>query len=279
MPRTRVAYMPLATFPEAIADEAVRAATAFAESLECTLHVTTFAVDIPQVYSPLGSLFLDVPGLVRSAEEESKAECHRLEDLVHKASGPRLNVNCTTRTVVLGAALDAASAEARYYDFAVLPWTGETVAAQDMTQAVVFGSGRPAILVPPTVSPAPLDHIAVAWDGSPVAARALNDALPLLADGSVISVLTVQDEKPLSGTDLARALASSLVKRGFVARPLDITLGGRTIADALQDVALSDGAQLLAMGGFGHSRIRDFVLGGATKGILAQLRLPILLSH
>ncbi len=279
MTHTRIAYMPLATYPEAIADEAIRATAAFAASLECTLQVTTFAVDLPQVSSALGNLLLDVPGLVRAAEEKSKAECLRLKDLVHGAAGSRLNVDCTIRTVVLGAGLDAAAAEARYYDLAVLPWSGETVAAQDMTQSVVFGSGRPAILVPPSARPAPLDHIAIAWDASRVAARALGDALPLLAEGGVISVLTVRDEKPLSGSNLADALASSLVKRGFNATPLETTLGKQTIAEALQDLALSNGAQLLAMGGFGHSRIRDFVLGGATKGILTQLRLPILLSH
>jgi len=61
--------------------------------------------------------------------------------------------------------------------------------------------------------------------------------------------------------------------------PVETALGGRTIAEALRDTTQSNGAQLLAMGGFGHSRIRGFVLGGATKGILNQLRLPILLWH
>lgn len=180
---------------------------------------------------------------------------------------------------MLGAAPDAAAAEARYFDLAVLPWSGETFEAHDMTQAVVFGSGRPTVLVPPSARPASLDHIAMAWDASRVAARALGDVLPLLAEGGRVSVLTVQDEKPLSGTNLAGALASSLEERGFSATPLEITLGERTIAEALQDTALSEGAQVLAMGGFGYSRIRDFILGGATKGVLTQLRLPILLSH
>jgi nucleotide-binding universal stress UspA family protein len=271
--------MPLASYPEAVGDGSIQAATAFAASFECTLHVTTFAVAIPEVSSVLGSLLLDVPGLIRAAEEKSKAECHRLKELVYAAAGSRLNVDCSTRKVVLGAALDVAAAEARYYDLAVLPWSGDTLAAQDMTHTVVFGSGRPVILVPPSARPAPLDNIAIAWDGSRVAARALGDVLPLLADGSTISVLTVRDEKPLSEPDLANALASSLAKRGFSATPLEATLRRRTIAEALQNTALSKGAQLLAMGGFGHSRIRDFVLGGATKGILTQLRLPILLSH
>lgn len=68
MTRTRIAYMPLATYPEAVAEGPLRAAAAFAASLECTLHVTTFAVDIPQASSPLGNLLLDIPGLVRAAE-------------------------------------------------------------------------------------------------------------------------------------------------------------------------------------------------------------------
>ena len=279
MPQTRIAYMPLATYPEAVADGSILAAAGFAASLDCTLHITTFAVDIPQVSSSLGNLLVDVPGLVRAAEEKSKAECHRLQALVQGAASSHLNVHCTNRKVALGAVLDAAAAEARYFDLAVLPWSGGAVAAQDMTQAVVFGSGRPTILVPPSAQPVSLDHIAIAWDASRVAARALGDALPLLAEGGRFSVLTVQDEKPLGGSDLASALASSLEKRGLSATPLEITLGQQTIAEALQDTALSEGAQVLAMGGFGHSRIRDFILGGATKGVLTKLRLPTLLSH
>jgi nucleotide-binding universal stress UspA family protein len=279
MTPTRIAYMPLVTYPAAIADEAIRAVAAFAGSLGCGLGVTTIEVDLPRVSSGLGDLLIDIPGLVHAAEEKSRGECHRLEELVRGVAASNLDVHCTTRKVAWGAELDDAAAEARYFDLTLLPWSGETGAAQDMAQAVVFGSGRPAILVPPSARPAPLDHVAIAWDASRVAARALGDALPLLAEGGLISVLTVRDEKPLSGSDLAGALASSLGKRGFNARPLETTLGKRTISEALQDTALSIGAQLLAMGGFGHSRIRDFVLGGATRGILNQLRLPILLSH
>jgi nucleotide-binding universal stress UspA family protein len=279
MTQTRMAYMPLTTFPEAIVDKSIQAAAAFATSLECTLTVGTFAVAVPHVSSGLGHLLVDVPGLARAAEEKSKADCHRLLVLAQGMAGSHLKVLCKNRVVVLGAALDAAAAEARYFDLSVLPWSREPIAAQDITQAVVFGSGRPTILVPPGASPATLDHIAIAWDGSQVAARALGDALPLLAEGGRVSVLTVRDEKPLTGSDVAGALASSLEKRGISAMPVAITLGERTIADGLQDTALSQGAQVLAMGGFGHSRVRDFILGGATRGVLTDLRIPTLLSH
>jgi len=279
MTRTRIAYMPLATFPEAVGDASIIAATRFAATFDCMLRVTTFSVDIPQISSPLGGLLIDIPGLVRTAEEKSKAECHRLQDLVREAAGAHAKVQCTHREVVLSAALDSAAGEARYFDLAVLPWSGETVVARDMAEAVLFGSGRPTILVPPSATPANLDHIAIAWDASRVAARALGDVLPLLAEGGRVSVLTVQDEKPLGDSNLANALAPFLEMRGLTAAPVAITLGGRTIAEALQTTAMSEGAQMLAMGGFGHSRLRDFILGGATRGIFNDLRLPVLLSH
>jgi nucleotide-binding universal stress UspA family protein len=275
----RLAFMPLGTYPEVIADEPILAAAGFVATLGFELRVRAYSVDIPQVYSPMGGFLLDVPGLFLAAEEKSKAECLRLKDLLEGSTERRASLQFSSRQVPVGAVLDLAAAEARYYDLSVLPWSDGTVLAQDMAEAVVFGSGRPAILVPPSARPASVDHIAIAWDASRVAARALGDALSLLPEGGRVSVLTVQDEKPLSGSDVAGSLASSLERRGFKAKPCSITIGGKTIAEALQEAALAEGAQLLAMGGFGHSRMRDFVLGGATKGVLADLRLPTLLSH
>ncbi|MFO0346096.1 MAG: universal stress protein [Labrys sp. (in: a-proteobacteria)] len=275
----RLAFMPLGTYPEVIADDTILAAAGFSAALGFELHVRAYSVDIPQVYSPMGGFLLDVPGLFLAAEEKSKAECLRVKALLEGSTEKRASLEFSSRQVQVGAVLDIATAEARYYDLLVLPWSDGTVLAQDMAEAVVFGSGRPAILVPPSARPASIDHIAIAWDASRVAARALGDALSLLPAGGRVSVLTVQDEKPLSGSDVAGSLASSLERRGFKAKPYSITIGGKTIAEALQEAALAEGAQLLAMGGFGHSRMRDFVLGGATKGVLADLRLPTLLSH
>ncbi|MBJ7418257.1 MAG: universal stress protein, partial [Niveispirillum sp.] len=159
------------------------------------------------------------------------------------------------------------------------PWAKDHLSIHDLAQTVVFGAGRPAILVPPAYMPAALDHVAIAWDGGRAAARALADALPWVKTGTRITVLTVQDEKKLHHHDIAETLAACLRRRGFQAEAQGIRLAGRSISDGLQEAALSAGAGLLVMGGFGHSRLRDFVLGGATKGIFANLRLPVLLSH
>lgn len=275
----RIAYLPLNTYPEAAPDSAILAAVGFAASLNCGLHASTFGVTIPQAASPLAGFLLDVEGMAHAAEERSKSECERLEMLIMGASSSELNISIGKHTVPLGASLDAATVEARNYDLALLPWLAEPLSAQDMAQSLLFGSGVPVILVPPQTAADSIDHIAIAWDGSRVATRAMCDALPLLAAGGHISVLTVEGDKSLSGSSVAQTLAASLERRGYAAKAVNITLDGRTIATALQDAALSEGAQLMAMGGFGHSRLRDFILGGATKGVLSDLRLAVLLSH
>lgn len=276
---SRIAYMPLDTYPEAVPEPAVLAAVGFASALGCDLHVSIFSVHIPQLSSPLAGMLLDGPGLVRSVEEKSKVAARRLESLVLEAAGTRHKVHCKEREITLGGAMEAAAHEARHFGLCVLPWPGGTGAAQDLSEAIVFGSGRPTILVPASVSATPVDHIAIAWDGSRLAARALFDALPYLTEGGQITVLTVRDEKPLAGSDIAQSLASSLGELGYSARAVSVAIGKASIASALQDTALSEGAKIMAMGGFGHSRFRDFILGGATKGVLTDLRLPILLSH
>lgn len=278
MPK-RIAYMPLNTYPEAAPDAAVLATIAFASSLGCALHVSALAVDVPKTASPIGGLLINVEAMAQAAEDRSKAECIRLQTLITGAAGPDLDLSVVNHRVVLGAALDAAATEARLFDLALLPWSAETATAQDMAQAVVFGAGVPTILIPETTGTRSIDHIAIAWDGSRVAARALCDALPLLSEGGRVSVVTVGGEKKLGGGGLAQALAASLERRGYAASAVDIALGGRPIAEALQTAALSEGAQLMAMGGFGHSRLRDFILGGATMGVFSDLRLAVLLSH
>jgi len=278
MPR-RIAYLPLNTYPEAAPDPSILAAVGFAAALGCGLHVSTFAVDIPQTASAIGGFFINVEGMARAAEERSTAECARLQTLIEGAAQAETHVTIANHKAGIGAALDAATTESRTFDLALLPWSADTLSAQDMAQALLFGAGVPVILVPPSTKAGSVDHLAIAWDGGRTAARALCDALPLLSAGGRVSVVTAQGEKSLGSSGAAQTLAAALERRGYTAKAVSITLEGRTIAEALQDAALSEGAQLMAMGGFGHSRLRDFILGGATKGVFSDLRLAVLLSH
>ncbi|MCZ0963423.1 universal stress protein [Paracoccus benzoatiresistens] len=273
----RIAYIPLNTYPEAPSDAAILATIGLAETLGCEMHVATFAVDIPPVALPWGDFLINVEEMARAAEDRSKAECQRLRALIEAGAKGNRAIHFVHHQPVMGGALEAATVESRYFDLALVPCS--SVSSQDMAQSLVFGSGLPVILVPQPAQFEQVHHLAIAWDGSHVAARALGDALRLLADGGRITVLTVQDEKALSSSGIAETLAASLELRGYVAKAMSLRLEGRSIAKALQDAAIEEGAQLLAMGGFGHSRLRDFVLGGATKGVLADLRIATLLAH
>jgi nucleotide-binding universal stress UspA family protein len=273
-----IAYMPVDTYPEAAPDADILTTMAYAEAQGIGLHVTTFAVDVPPVAMPAESV-VSLEAMARTVEERSTAECDRVKALLERAPGPGHEPQVTRRRVHMGAAFDVASVEARYFDLSILPWSAKRVAGHDLAQALLFGSGRPVVLVPAGTSNKRVDHIAVAWDESRAAARALGDALPLLSRGVRISVLTVGDEKALRDSAMSESLAAALARRGYEVQAVDLALGGRTIGAALQAGAQEQGAQLLVMGGFGHSRLREFFLGGATQGILTDLKLPVLLSH
>lgn len=273
----RLAYLPLATYPEPVDDDTVIAAVDLAGNLDAELHVTTYAVDIPRVTTPIGGLLVNIPEMIGAAEAKSRSHCERLAGLLSGKAAAR-GTKHHTKVSAPGLIGEKAATEARYFDLAILPWAKDDPVGQEIAQSVLFGSGRPAILLPQH-PPRSFKHFAIAWDGGRVAARALADALQLATPESRITVVTITDEKSLAGDDIARMLADALALRGLKAEVANASLNRRAIGEALQETAIEAGADLLVMGGYGHSRIRDFVLGGATRNILSDLRLPVLLSH
>ena len=150
-----------------------------------------------------------------------------------------------------------------------------------MLSSIIFGSGRPVLILPRRDSHREfaLKTVVIAWDGSRPAARAVADALPILERAKEVRVLTVLNEKELSGESPAAELAGYLERRGIVARPDCIDAAGRRIGEILNSYLTSNQADLLVMGAYGHSRLREFILGGATRSMLLKSPLPVLLSH
>jgi nucleotide-binding universal stress UspA family protein len=151
---------------------------------------------------------------------------------------------------------------------------------QGVVEAVLFGSGRPIILVPCGARPPGEATIMVAWDATRSAVRAVHDALPLLTRASKAIVATVVDDKafrtPPSGADLCHYLA----RWGIDARCEVIKRGNQNVGAVLLNYAKKVGANLLVMGGFGHAREREFLFGSATREIFqSDLEIPVFLSH
>lgn len=174
---------------------------------------------------------------------------------------------------------EAVAAEARLHDLSVTGCSGEGLLSERIVaEHLLFETGRPLIVVPAQAAGSgAVGKLVAAWDHSRAAARALGDAIQLF-DNATVELIAVEGEKPLISPLSARDEQAALAARGLGAIT-PCQLGGRAIAVAIQEEAAARGADLLVMGGFGHSRLRSYVLGSATTGLFAKLTLPTLLSH
>ncbi len=118
----------------------------------------------------------------------------------------------------------------------------------------------------------------VAWDGSRAAVRALRDAMPILVLAGSASIVTVADDKPIDDASTS-GITDFLSRHGVETRHVARTRGAAPIGETLQAIAVGNDADLLVMGAYGHSRMQELVLGGATRAVLREGRLPILFSH
>ena len=171
---------------------------------------------------------------------------------------------------------------ARTADIVVLgkPENGETVeGASNMAHDVLFGAGVPVIVVPSAPPEGAGRRVVIAWNGSREAARAVKDALPILERAEKVTVLCVDQDSQGGNVPPGRALADQLSRHGIAAAEDNITRGGIAVGDAILSRIADLGADLLVMGAWGHSRLREFVLGGVTKRILEHCAVPVLMSH
>lgn len=272
--------LPLHTYPDGNSETLLSQATSVAAYLEGELEALVLAAEFPAMSSALGNLILDVPSLLADARErcreKSAALLQSLTDHA-KTNGVRTrssDIACNPSTFG-----DRVAVAGRYHDLIITGLTPGDEALRMTAEAAVFGSGRPVMLLPEQHLLGELDHVMIAWDGSRVAARAVNDARIVLERTAKVTVAVVTDEKALPDQSMGKRLTQYLTAQGLTVEYADIRSGGLPIADVLQEEARSIGAGVLVMGGFGHSRMRDFVLGGATRGILEDLRVPVLLAH
>jgi nucleotide-binding universal stress UspA family protein len=275
-----MASLSLATYPDANSSKTAANAVALVAQVDAALHAVAINVDIPDVSNALSTYVLDLPYKIAEAEATSRKSGKDLLEAVTQEAA-RASVTLTAQELTAPPALmgDVAAKQSRYFDVCLVGWAPANQTARMLAEAILFGSGRPTLLLPDSTDVGVLGHVVIAWDGSRVAARAVADARVFLERASTITVLTVTDEKPLPGQGIGERLALGLRMRGLVAEAVSVQAGDSSIGTALQEHALKIGGNLLVMGGYGHSRVRDFVLGGATQGILADLRLPVLLSH
>jgi len=275
----------LNSFPEATPDFAIARAAGMANAMGASVTALIQVLARAKVTSrrSFGEWLFDVPELIDESVARSATNARALSArFIAIARDQRVFQECRTVDVSIFLDPDRLMHHARLHDLTFLPAGGPGGPDELFVESVIFGSGRPLILIPanqPAITPPRLDRIVVAWDFSRAATRAFVDALPLLRVAKEVRVVTVTGEKPLDSyvtrVDFERHVLMHRADAVFD----QVDAAGRPIAAVLSDHAVGHGADLLVMGAFEHNRVREFVLGGATRGILNRPPLPVLLSH
>lgn len=164
-------------------------------------------------------------------------------------------------------------------DLVVMDRPGGTAErGQILFEEVLFAAGRP-ILLPSGAAVEKFAKIAFAWDGSSHAARALSQALRLFGGIKEAEVLVIEGEKDLTGIAPAKNIAAHIERYGVAVRVVDLKMDADGVGSTIDKHAVKTGADLIVMGAFGRSRLREFVLGGVTRKLTRSSSKPLLLAH
>jgi nucleotide-binding universal stress UspA family protein len=242
-----------------------------------------------------GVAFAYVPTLGRSVahttaarllEERGEANKRAAQAAAERfdAAARRAGISAASRvfTTTLPGAPDMFGPLARRFDLSVVgqPEPNKIAPEDLIIEAALFDSGRPVIVVPYIQKNGfKLDRVMVCWDGSRAAARALGDAMPLLRRADAVDIVVVTTE-PLKSDEIPGAdVAQSLARHELKVALERIGAAGTDVASLILNHAADTSADLIVMGAYGHSRVREFILGGTTRAMLTSMTVPVLMSH
>ena len=274
--------LPLTSHPVPTGTRAIANAVALAGSLGAHVSALAFELDIQ---SPIG-LYADPVGVrgILAADRKKSAENARALASTFEALAGKGGVShdhAVAQCPPLEVAARLAHA-ARFRDVTLVPLRDGDGTGQDIAERLIFESGRPVLVFPEDPKgnlPTSIERVAVAWDLSRPAGRALADAMPLLEQAKEVRFFTVVDDKAIKDAGLGDTLAKHLARHGVEACMEDVRSGGRPIGRVFEDYVAEHKVDLLVMGAYGHSRMREFILGGATDNMLTRPPTWVLMSH
>lgn len=248
----------------------------FAEFHEARLTLLVLSV-IP---SPEYGYMSGPPFIVlRDFLDAIDAKQKRLEKLASRA-----RVEVRTLSDLPQGIYTSASVQARYADLVLFgpeEAYGYPIIRRQIIENILFESGRPVLVLPAGHKPSPIKHFAIGWNATREATHALREAMAIAGPDARADVL-VLDGRPSAkghGSEPGADIARHLARHGFSATVHAVDRGGESDAAALVRDARRQGAQLLALGGYGHSRLREMILGGVTRDLLGGSALPLLFAH
>lgn len=226
---------------------------------------------------PTSATVVDVYNTIQDTQESAS---HSLFDQIIGKKNPKASWR-----VVAGSVSGAIANEARYSDLLILgqPDPNDKVSLNEgLADQIIFSAGRPCLVIPHigAINGFGRDPL-IAWDGSREAARAVHDALPLLKLAGTVTVLVVQPEKvDAELDDLPGALIAEHLARHDIAVEVKVLRGKvNSTSDTIMSYVHENGHDMIVMGAYGHSRWREIVLGGVTRQVMANTKVPVLMSH
>jgi nucleotide-binding universal stress UspA family protein len=274
--------LPLTSYPNPTGTRAIENAVALAGNLGAHISAIAFEMDIQ---SPIG-LYADPLGVrgILAADRKKSAENARALVSTFAALAGKGGVS-HDHTLVRCPPLEVperVARTARFCDISLVPLKDGERGEREIAERLVFESGRPVLIFPekPKRELRPsIETVAVAWDFSRPSARAVADAMPFLQRAKQVRFFTVFDDKAIKDTGLGDTLAKHLARHGVEATMEHVKSGGRPIGRVFEAYVADHKADLLVMGAYGHSRMREFILGGATDDMLRRPPTWVLLSH
>jgi nucleotide-binding universal stress UspA family protein len=219
--------------------------------------------------------------LQRRARERAEGALARFAEV---AARNQIAFETRTDRVLYTAMVDALATNARYADLLIVGQADPDDAdgPRYLPEEVTLASGRPSLVIPYIGPAATLgQRVTVAWSASREAARAVNDALPLLERAQAVDLVTVNPgEAPFGhGEEPGADIALHLARYGIKVEVQRIETRELDVANAILSHVADRGSDLLVMGAYGHSRLRELVLGGVTRTILREMTVPVLMAH
>jgi nucleotide-binding universal stress UspA family protein len=270
------------SYPDPTSPEAIEQAVHFAATVSGTLTALAVQVDLRAPTNWLADRLIGLSRLCAEQEEKSLAACRTaLKVFSEKLTAAEIAGEQHLTKVDPYLAGEHLALHARTRDLCLIPVTDRPDGQRSIAEAVIFGSGRPILLYRPRAADLMSRPITVvlAWDGSRSAARAMADALPLLPHARHVRVLTVLNEKPEARANLGEEVIRHLTVHGVNAVADEVDADGRKVGDVFAAYLAQHRADLLVMGAYGRSRMREFILGGATHSMLRHPKVPLLMAH
>lgn len=213
------------------------------------------------------------------SEKKARTAITRFEQAAKRAG---VSVESRIISASISGAADQLGRLGRRFDLVVVgqPEREKSLPDEVVDEGVLFESGRPVIFVPYIQKTGlKLDRVMVCWDGSRAATRAVADAMPFLKKAKQVEIVMVASGK-VKGDEIPGAdLGQHLARHGLKVDVKRITSPDIDVPSTILSYAADSSADMIVMGGYGHSRLREFVLGGVTRGLFESMTVPVLMSH